>query len=223
MLGISLRKGLIIFKNTSDELMLNRLCDIYGSDKGSEIGESHVYGRPSHNYTKVYSALFSQIKLETLCVFECGLGTNNENYSASMGPNGKPGASLRVWRDYFPNAKIYGADIDKDVLFNEDRIFTGYMDQTSPISIARFWKNHNIRPNIIIDDGLHEYTAGICLYENSFERLEPGGIYIIEDIREEDVPKYKTYFDQKPLDAVFVSLNRTKKTWDDNTMLILFK
>ena len=38
--------------------------------------------------------------------------------------SGSPGASLRVWKDFFSNAKIYGSDIDKDILFNEDRIFT---------------------------------------------------------------------------------------------------
>ena len=48
---------------------------------------------------------------------------------------GKPGASLRVWRDYFPNAIIYGADIDKDILFAEERIKTFYIDQLDPVAI----------------------------------------------------------------------------------------
>ena len=30
-----------------------------------------------------------------------------------MSEDGKPGASLRVWKEYFSNAEIYGADIDK--------------------------------------------------------------------------------------------------------------
>ena len=41
-----------------------------------------------------------------------------------------PGASLRAWRDFFPNATILGADLDREVLFEEERITTGYMDQT---------------------------------------------------------------------------------------------
>ena len=41
-----------------------------------------------------------------------------------MNINGKPGASLRAWRDYFENALIYGADIDKNILFKENRINT---------------------------------------------------------------------------------------------------
>jgi hypothetical protein len=45
-----------------------------------------------------------------------------------MSGGGKPGASLYVWRDFFPNAYIFGADIDKEVLFNDKRITTGYID-----------------------------------------------------------------------------------------------
>ena len=33
-----------------------------------------------------------------------------------MSINGKPGASLRAWRDYFVNSVVYGADIDKNIL-----------------------------------------------------------------------------------------------------------
>ena len=30
-----------------------------------------------------------------------------------MGKQGKPGASLRTWREFFPNAQVIGIDIDK--------------------------------------------------------------------------------------------------------------
>ena len=36
--------------------------------------------------------------------------------------------------------------------------------------------------DIIIDDGLHEFHANKCFFENSIEKLNPGGFYIIEDI-----------------------------------------
>ena len=57
---------------------------------------------------------------------------------------GKPGASLRVFRDYFLNAKIYGADIDKNILFTSDRIFTYYVDQLDEISILSMWNKIKI-------------------------------------------------------------------------------
>jgi hypothetical protein len=182
-----------------------------------------VYYWAPHNYTKIYSALFNQRKNDVDVVFECGIGTNNPNFTSSMGINGKPGASLRVWRDYFPKANIYGADLDRDVLFLEDRITTGYMDQEDPESVANFWKNHPVYPDIIIDDGLHEYSAGICLFKNSFNRLKPGGIYVIEDVSKESLADYEKYFDKSRLDVMFVSLNRLISSLGDNTVIVIFK
>ena len=100
-----------------------------------------------------------------------------------MSINGIPGASLRVWRDYFRNAQIYGADIDKNVLFQEDRISTFYVDQLNTSSIETMWKKIGIKNfDIIIDDGLHNTDANINLFTNSFNKLKRNGIYIIEDI-----------------------------------------
>jgi len=116
-------------------------------------------------------------------VFECGLGTNNPNLQSNMTVNGIPGASLRVWRDYFKNAQIYGADIDKDILFQEDRIKTYYVDQLNTRSIEIMWKEIGIQNfDIIIDDGLHTTDANINLFVNSFNKLKKNGIYIIEDV-----------------------------------------
>ena len=42
---------------------------------------------------------------------------------------GKPGGSLKALRDYFPNKFIYGADVDKEVLFDDNRIKCFYLDQ----------------------------------------------------------------------------------------------
>ena len=53
-----------------------------------------------------------------------------------MSSNGKPGASLRVWRDYFYNAEIYGADIDK-TNFSEKRIKTFFVDQLDKKEIKK--------------------------------------------------------------------------------------
>lgn len=58
-----------------------------------------------------------------------------------MGDYGPSGASLRVLRDYFPNALIVGADIDKSVLFQEARIKTCYVDQLDAESVRRLWQS----------------------------------------------------------------------------------
>lgn len=140
-----------------------------------------------------------------------------------MGIAGKPGASLRVWRDFFPNSVVYGVDIDRDILFSEDRIITDYMDQTSPESVKSFWNSHKIKPNIIIDDGLHMFHAGKSLYENSIEHLADGGVYVIEDILPEDLPNYKQYFQNSEHEVLFISINRPGIFLNDNTLVVIFK
>ena len=164
------------------------LCDIMaeeGSDK-SDILHKH------HNYTKEYYSLFNLKKDDIRYVFELGLGTNYTDMPSSMGPNGIPGASLRGWKRFFKNATIYGADIDKRVLFNEDRIKTFFVDQTNKNSIKELWENPDLQHkfDIIIDDGLHEINANLIFLENSIDKLNNNGIYIIEDIIVHNIPEY---------------------------------
>src|SRR5437762_434044 len=105
-----------------------RVMTKYGSDKGR-----------LNNYTPVYSALFKDCYDRPLRVFELGLGSNNTALPSNMGPYGAPGASLRGWRELFPHALVYGADIDRGILFQEDRIKTFYCDQLDRASVQDLW------------------------------------------------------------------------------------
>jgi SAM-dependent methyltransferase len=177
---------------------ISYLCDLYGSDKGSLYGGGGYYSWPAHTYTPVYEHLFSPVRGSVDAVFECGLGTNNPSIPSSMGIDGQPGASLRVWRDYFPNAIVVGADIDKDILFEDERIHTGFIDQTSPQEIDNFFASlapkYPASFDIMIDDGLHTFDAAVCLFENSFSHLKEGGLYVIEDMNLKNIPRFKNYF-----------------------------
>jgi len=97
-----------------------------------------------------------------------------------MGINGIPLASVRGWKRYFKNAKIYGGDVDRNILDNDDGILTNYIDMTNSNSIRDFWNNFDVKMDIILDDGLHEFDANVNLFENSFDKFEK--YYIIEDI-----------------------------------------
>jgi hypothetical protein len=165
--------------------MEETLCDImnkHGSDKASQ-----------HTYTPFYEKLFSELKNKKINLFELGIGTNNPNIKSTMGIDGIPGASLRGWSEYFQFGNIYGADIDRNILFSEDRIKTFYVDQTNAKDIEALWSNDelsNIEFDIIIDDGLHEPTAAITFFQNSFNKLKKDGIYIIEDVIMHYIPDY---------------------------------
>lgn len=152
----------------------------HGSDKSS-----------LHNYHCVYAGLFddpSQVKK----VFEIGLGTNNPEVISSMGFHGTPGASLRAFREFFPNAEIYGADIDRRVLFQEDRIKTFFIDQLSDQSFADLPKEAFTDLDLFIDDGLHSPDANLRSLFFGLQAVRPGGFVVIEDIRVEAVDIWKT-------------------------------
>ncbi|MCF1426564.1 MAG: hypothetical protein LPD71_01575 [Shewanella sp.] len=212
-----------------DESPINNLCNTYGSDKGGVSSNSNPYDWPSHNYADFYDLIFGLRRYDVRSVVECGLGTNNPNLKSSMGVNGKPGASLRIWRDYFPNSSVIGCDIDGDILFSEDRIKTFQCDQTSSNSIKKFLSAAELvedSVDIIIDDGLHEFFAGKCFFENMITSLRSDGIYIIEDVNLTDMVKYKEYFSKldKMYEARFVYLKSPLRHFgDDNNLICVTK
>ena len=167
-----------------------QLCEIMGrnkSDKGSfDIQKSW------HNYTIFYYSIFKDIQHNSLRIFELGIGTTNINIPSNMGINGRVGASLFGWSEFFTNSKIYGADIDVNILFNTDRIKTFYCDQTNPDIIKNMWNHDELKEefDIIIEDGLHEFSANICFFENSIHKLKSKGYYIIEDINTNNIHSY---------------------------------
>jgi hypothetical protein len=203
---------------------LNSLCDKYGSDKGEVATEGHPYPWVSHTYADFYDGRFGHCRDHIKTVFECGIGTNNVAAASNMGQSGKPGASLRVWRDYFPNAHIHGADVDRSTLFSDTRISTYHVDQTSPEAIALLWTQVPVVEfDLMIDDGLHTFEAGVCLFENSFQKLRKNGIYVIEDVIHEATIKFLEYFKQRDLRVEFVHLTRKDSAHYDNSLIVITK
>ena len=201
--------------NSNSNSKLTELMNYYGSDKGGK--NNH------HNYADFYSEIFFHRRNEIKSFLEIGLGTNNVNLPSNMGIDGVPLASLRAWRDYFKNAQVYGADIDKSILKNEERIKTFFVDQTNPESIKKLFNSiGELKFDIILEDGLHEYNANICFFENSIDYLKNNGIYIIEDIFYKDKKKFLNYFKSKNYNFSIVDIYH-KKNIANNCLVIVRK
>lgn len=88
--------------------------------------------------------------------------------------------SLNLWLNYFPNAFVYGIDINISDEGDMYKIFKADQSQTDDL--------HNIMHQItkplflIVDDGSHIPEHQILSFNLLFELLLPGGTYIIEDI-----------------------------------------
>lgn len=203
---------------------LHLLSEEFGSDKGGDPSKPHPYPHKTHNYVDAYEFLFSTLRIPVQNLFECGIGTNNTAVESNMGAGGIPGASLRMWARYFPNAKIYGADIDESILFTETRIQTFQMDQTSKLSIENFLQAVNFQNfDVIIDDGLHNFQANTCLFDNLIEYLNPGGVYIIEDVAFQEIDRYKSLSLQSGLELSVMMLERENTDLGDNSLIVIRK
>ena len=201
------------------------LCRIMG-DCGSDKGHTNI-ATCWHNYTQLYYSIFEKLRYSPIRIFELGLGTNNTSLPSNMGKNGKPGASLYGWSTFFPNATVFGADIDKDILFETDKIKTFFCDQTNPVVINEMWNQPALLDqfDIIIDDGLHEYHSNSCFFYNSIHKLKKGGYYIIEDIISPLIPAWEYTLDNWRaaypkytfhLEKIYNQVNN----WDNNLIVI---
>jgi hypothetical protein len=202
-------------------LAATRMCRVmtwYGSDKGGYF----------HNYTVVYESLFKRLRTQPLQIFELGLGYNDLMVTSNTRTAGRPGASLRAWRDLFPNALIYGADIDRTVLFQEKNIKTFYCDQLNSDAIKELWGQPELSggADIIIEDGLHTFDANVSFLRGSLDRVRPNGYYIIEDIEGTYTGDWlelleSTYAMQYPMyEFVLASLPHPKNKTDNNMLII---
>jgi hypothetical protein len=196
-----------------------RVMTWHGSDKG----------RGWHNYTTIYSKLFSKRRNEPLMILELGLGTNDVNLASNMGVNGRPGASLRGWRELFPHALVYGADIDRKILFEEDRIKTFYCDQLDSIAIRRLWSEPALQAGVdtIIDDGLHTFEGNTSFLEESLDHIRPGGVYVIEDIAKDTIERWRNHLDTicskrfPNHEFALVMLPNALNEYDNNMLIVL--
>lgn len=184
---------------------LCKLAQLYGVDKCPSI---------LHSYTPEYNRILQSRRDSAQRVVEIGIG-NYPLMSSIVGTSYKPGASLRMWRDYFPNATVIGCDILPSVLFNDEpRIETCLVDQSSAGSLVAFRESIGT-VDMILDDGSHNEDHMILSFRTLWQSVAPNGIYIIEDIRRHSVDKFAAL--HKTLgfgDAEVLYVHYGKDHWD---------
>lgn len=94
------------------------------------------------------------------------------------------GGSLLAWRDYFPNANIYGVDIIDSILdeYKRDDIQYIFKDIKDKSLLEELF--HNTMFDIIIDDGSHTLSDVLFVVNNYLQKLNMGGYLIIEDCQD---------------------------------------
>ena len=168
----------------ADCTALGELFAHHGSDK-STVSDYHL----------IYAALLNGKRWTPLDILEIGLGTYHLDTPSNMGRKGVPGASLRGFRDWAPHAHVRGADIDRRILFSEERITTYFVDQNDPESLAELAAK--LAPNsldLFIDDGLHTAQANLNSLCFALPLVRSNGYVVTEDIDQVDLPWWQIAF-----------------------------
>lgn len=155
-----------------DAELLKKLFNHYGSDKSTH-----------HDYHEVYArTIFNSDRYKIKKIFEIGIGSNDISVPQNMGVTGVPGASLRAFRDWAPNAEVIGADIDPKTMFKERRIRTVVLDQLDLNSFKSLEKKIGDGIELVVIDGLHNPKADINSLIGLYPLVSEGGVIVIEDI-----------------------------------------
>jgi hypothetical protein len=204
----------IDYKKDCSELCL--IGEKYDTDKSSQRKFGH-----SHPYTLFYHSIFRNQRNEELAIAELGILN---------------GASLLMWQEYFPKAKLYGFDNSLAFLesfkekYNNDRITLGVMDVWYASDIVNALESTGIKYDLIIEDTTHQIEDQIRVIYNAHAFLKPGGMFIIEDIfkhyNEVDYLERLSPILDLFQDYYFVTLdheNRRSPGWDNDKLLVLIK
>jgi hypothetical protein len=126
------------------------------TDKSSLIGD----------YLRHYEKLFAGLRDDAFTLIEIGVFH---------------GASARTWEQFFSRAHIVGVDINPHCRsYASDRITIEIGSQNDPAFLHQLVTTYP--PRVIIDDGSHQSYDVIFTFERLFPALQPGGIYVIEDL-----------------------------------------
>ena len=134
----------------------------------TDKGPTKTTGLSPKAYAKHYSEWFSDVRKEPLNFLEIGV---------------QSGASVRMWKEYFPRGQIYGIDIqERCKKYEEERIRIFIGDQGDRAFLESVVDAIAGPIHIVVDDGGHKSGLHIPSFEALFPYVISGGLYIIEDL-----------------------------------------
>jgi Cephalosporin hydroxylase len=156
-----------------------------------------------HHYTPHYARHLGHLRDERFTLLEIGIG----GYAREK----QGGASLRMWRSYFPKAQILGLDIEDKSFVDTDRIRTYQGSQTDEQLLNQIVDDADDL-KVIIDDGSHRCEHIHATFDILYPLLPDDGIYAIEDLQTSYWPRFGGSED---VNATFTSMALVKSFLDD--------
>jgi hypothetical protein len=134
-----------------------------------------------HWYARHYQHHFSPLRRKRFNLLEIGVGGHHA-------PD-RGGASLRMWKSFFPRAHIYAIDIFDKSALQEPRITIFQGSQDDPDFLRRIAREIGTI-DVIVDDGSHVNQHVMTAFETLFPLLADGGIYALEDLQTAYWPEF---------------------------------
>lgn len=148
---------------TSDSL--HDIAARYGTDKVL----------PRRSLAGIYDSILSARRQERISLLEIGVFE---------------GASLRMWRDYFPHGRIYGLDRDPTGKQYEEERITILVGDQEDADLLRNAVTGAAGFDVVIDDGGHHARQQLATLLCLWPTLNAAAVYIVEDIHTSYLSKY---------------------------------
>lgn len=135
----------------------------HGTDKG--IAHHTFMGE---SYLDVYEKYFAPIRDKEINFLEIGVRRGN---------------SVRLWKEFFPRARIFGLDNNPDCIKQaEDRIDVTIGSQGDP-EVLKQLVDKSGGFDVVMDDGSHINKLTLASAKILLPSVRPGGLYIMEDLK----------------------------------------
>lgn len=186
-------------------MTLTELANKHGSDKGNLLHEAHDY---AVIYEQLLSTLPQDMKLLEIGIYDMRF----------------PGASPRMWREFLPQARLFGFDINPNAKTLEAE--TGikvYLVNQEDAAGQKNAMNEIGNVDFVVDDGSHFLKHIVTSLATIWPFVSPGGYYIIEDLH----PPYaqpRHYLDSFVNDPMIGFADEIAELrWERNDKLFILK
>lgn len=155
------------------------------------IGRKYKTDKSSvhHDFLRFYETIFEPMRHKEITILELGVG-----------PSNNMGKSLLTWQEYFSNAAIIGVDIRPDAQSVSSGRISVEIGDLGSLDFLRYLATR-YSPDILLDDASHLWSHQILAAEVLFPSVNPGGIYICEDLHTSFPPWTEKGYADSPIDA----------------------